>query len=223
MKIYIVINSQRQKVLYATFFWGLILYELGCIFFECIETACPGISDIVAGNSIITIAIGEIFSISACMWIVNSLCGRILWRTLLKKYLSIPDLNGRWRGELISNYPGNGERTTLIMELHIKQTLFEISCTSEFFKTGVEQEGSPNSKSYSDCVEIDNSNPDEPILKFSFRNDSQERGVASPSFQGFNVLNISGNTMNGIYFTNRPFKDRGVTTYTGGTISLRKL
>lgn len=223
MKLYIVVNSQRQKVLYAAFFLGLILYELICILCSCIETACPKISNIVAGNPIITTAIGEFFSISVCVWIVNYLCNQVFWHTLLKKYLSIPNLNGKWRGELTSNYPGNDKTTKLSMELHIKQTLFEISCTSEFFKLGMGEKENLNSKSYSDCVEIDNSNPDEPILKFSFRNDSQEKGVPSPSFQGFNVLNISGDKMNGIYFTNRPFEDRGVTTYTGGTIILHKI
>lgn len=223
MKLYIVVNSQRRKVLYIAFFLGLVLYELIGIFGRHILTVCPVISDITFGDPIIEIIIGELFSIGACVWGVNYLFSQFLWRTVLKKFVSVPDLNGRWRGNLISNYPGNGKNSKLIMELHIKQTLFEISCTSVFFKQEKKNDESPNSKSYSDCVEIDNSNPDEPILKFSYRNDSQEQGVSSPSSQGFNILNISGNTMDGVYFTNRPFEDRGVMTYTGGKIFLQKI
>lgn len=220
MKLYIVTKSKREKVLYVCFILGFVLYYSLCKAVDILKF--PEFINIIIDSLPGWMFLGEFFSLSVCVLFFNYLCNQILWRNLLKSYLSIPDLNGEWEGEIISNYPGNGKETKLRMELHIKQTLFEISCTSQFFKSEMKDDKGPNSKSFSDFVEIDNSNPDEPILKFSYRNDSQEREVQSPSSQGFNVLNISNNTMNGFYFTNRPFKDREVTTYTGGKIILKK-
>ena len=121
----------------------------------------------------------------------------------------MPNLCGTWEGTLHSNY--NNDHTDIPMTLKIKQRWMTIHCTAQF----------PQSSSESEMARVYRKNDDEVRLEFAYSNESQAEGVEQRSYHGYNYFTVRGNTMNGLYFTDRKIKGSDKTT--AGHMNLQKV
>ena len=134
-----------------------------------------------------------------------------LWKCrLLGGVHGIPDLNGVWEGEGVSNFKINGECVRYDMKLEVTQTFSKIECKSKFEK----------SQSTNHIVGIHGCNPKRRscILEFSYRNEAGEEAVKDAGWdgqhRGFNWIECEGDEMVGHYFTNREIPTSGTFTLT---------
>ena len=134
----------------------------------------------------ISISISYVAVFGFLFWFVN----RFFYLPILSKITGMPDVRGKWKGVLHSNYNGG---TDMQMTLKIKQSWMKLQCVAIFER----------SSSNSIMGRIYQSNDDEIKLEFAFCNTSQDPGVIQQNYYGFNFFTIRGNKMTGIYFTNR--------------------
>lgn len=116
-----------------------------------------------------------------------------LWKcSVFKMWHKIPDLNGKWKGSLTTSYDGR----TIPMNLEIKQTWNEISFHSIFEKT--------DSESFSNVAAIYIAGNRGTEISFAFRNDSYNVSDGTPSYDGYNILQlVDEDTIKARYFNNR--------------------
>ena len=116
-----------------------------------------------------------------------------LWKcSVFKMWHKIPDLNGKWKGSLTTSYDGR----TIPMNLEIKQTWNEISFHSIFEKT--------DSESFSNVAAIYVAGNRGTEISFAFRNDSYNVSDGTPSYDGYNILQlVDEDTIKARYFNNR--------------------
>lgn len=145
-------------------------------------------------NAGVTMSISYVMTYAALFFLVD----RYLWASLLSKVLSIPNVQGVWKGTLQSNYSGGKQ---INMTLLIKQTMTAISCVAKF----------EDSSSSSDMAKIVWINGDEIQLSFAFQNKTRDVHVAQKEYHGYNWFLIREDSMRGWYFTDRKSPD-GITT-----------
>ena len=135
----------------------------------------------------------------------------VLWkRGPLIGIHGIPDLNGAWVGEGISNYEVEGEPVRYDMKLDITQTFSKMECKSKF----------TNSESANHIIGIHGCNPARRscTLEFSYRNEAREKAVVDEGWdcehKGCSWIECEGDSMFGRYFTNRKEPTRGTFSLT---------
>lgn len=129
---------------------------------------------------------------------------KFVWRCL-SKVLGVPNINGEWCGTLTSSHKINRMPTEIDMKLTVHQTWDKISFRAIY----------PNSESVSSTASIQIEASLNPIIAFSFINDSKDVKLKTKKYDGYNILTLNGNNLSGRYFTNR---ENG----TIGTFSLEK-
>ena len=141
----------------------------------------------------------SIFSVSLLFKIIDWLFDKYLWKNkYLLKILDMHDFSGKWRGTIQSSY---NEEIEIPVILEIEQTWKTINCRCEFPET--------NSMSVADMVQIDNSDRQSPILKFTYKNQSIAMSTALQFHVGYNELRLVDGKLKGFYFTNREQPTKG--------------
>lgn len=155
----------------------------------------------------ITELVPNFFGVPAIYWILSKSFDKWLWKAkLIKRILNVPDLNGIWKGSLISSY----NNQSICMKLEIKQTWNKIECTSYFDK----------SMSTSNVAAIYTEDSGGPVLYFGFHNQSNDVTNKMQSYDGYNILHISDGKLSGKYFNDRPNPKKTITGGNLGTIEL---
>lgn len=179
---------------------GLPLYGCSNSLIEQINTLLPNASAYTSqwaylGIFNVQITAGLIFSF------LNWLFNNYIWKLpIFIKVLKIPNLNGVWEGKLESSYMENGEYAQREFTLEVQQTWTKISCTCFF----------PKSKSYSDIVCIDTTSTQGTVIKYTYKNVSEDLSCGMPEFSGYNELRVNdANTLSGVYFTKREPATKG--------------
>ena len=122
----------------------------------------------------------SIFSVSLLFKIIDWLFDKYLWKNkCLLKILDMYDFSGKWRGTIQSSY---NEEIEIPVILEIEQTWRTINCRCEFPET--------NSTSVADMVQIDTSDRQSPILKFTYKNQSRAMSTALQFHVGYNELRL---------------------------------
>lgn len=136
-----------------------------------------------------------------------------LWKcSLVKKWHEIPDLNGEWEGSLTTSYDGS----TIPMKLEIEQTWREISFHSIYEKTG--------SESFSNVAAIYVAGNRGTEISFAFRNDSYNVPDGIPSYDGYNILQLTNDgSIKARYFNNRPNPDPRCKGGNKGTFQVERI
>lgn len=125
----------------------------------------------------------------------------------VKRILNVADLNGKWDGTLISSHNGG---KIIDMSLDITQTWTKIKCTANF----------NDSSSNSSIAAIYSDDCDNCTLYFAFVNNSRDIKTEMQMYDGFNILTLNGDKLNGRYFNNRPNHQ---SNYVGGNIGTIEL
>ncbi|BAL83441.1 hypothetical protein SELR_17330 [Selenomonas ruminantium subsp. lactilytica TAM6421] len=141
----------------------------------------------------------SIFSVSLLFKIIDWSFDKYLWKNkYLLKILDMHDFSGKWQGMLQSSY---NEVMEIPVILEIEQTWRTINCRCEFPNT--------NSTSVADMVQIDTSDMQSPVLKFTYKNQSRAMSTALQFHVGYNELRLVDGKLKGFYFTNREQPTKG--------------
>jgi hypothetical protein len=130
-----------------------------------------------------------------------------LWKLpILKWIVTVPDLNGRYRGSLSSSYNGKSVKKDCVIEIF--QTA---SKTTIYLFSSNDQKERSYSKSVSEVIHEEEDN--EHQIFFAYYNYGSDDKKLS-GHEGFNHLKITGKKSNviklqGQYFTNREPQTRG--------------
>ena len=98
------------------------------------------------------------------------------------------------------------------MTLVIKQTWTTISCRSSF----------KESSSYSESASLFTNDIRGPVLRFSFQNKSENLECGAQTYEGYNLLILEDDQLNGFYMNNRPNPNPDKTGGNIGNINLHK-
>lgn len=206
-------TSIRKKVIIILVIIGLVLSDpTNCLLekiygtitcnLPCIQPTIDLLSKL--GVSVSGIPFLTIFSI---LYAIFSKC---IWKNkYVTKITGVPNLNGKWKGKLLSSYkdPQTGQlKEPIDIEMEIKQNWNSMSVHCYF----------PKSRSSSKMISLHVEDTKGCVLGFSYRNDSMDVAIATREFSGFNELVYKNDELDGVYFTNR---DDG----THGTISLKRV
>lgn len=134
-----------------------------------------------------------------------------IWKLLIKWH-QIPDLSGKWTGELISSF----DEKSIKMEMEIEQTWSKISFKSIFPET--------NSMSYSNVAAIcvDGNNGTE--IYFGFKNESYSVQNKMQSYNGYNILKLcEKNKIKARYFNERENPDPHIKGGNKGIFELQRV
>lgn len=136
---------------------------------------------------------------------------RWIWK-FFKWWHQIPDLEGKWEGNLTSSYNGK----SISMKMDIKQTWSKISFKSTFPDT--------NSSSYSNVAAIHVAGNNGIEIYFGFKNDSYSVLDKLQSYNGYNILQLTDqNKIKARYFNERENPDPNCTGGNKGTFELTKV
>ena len=153
----------------------------------------------------------NIFGIPLIYKGLYSIFDKYAWRwKIVRRFLNVADLNGKWEGTLSSSYNGG---TLIEMKLEITQTWTHIKCTSHFDKS--------DSESTITAVYSDDS--DNCTLYFAYINKSKDISSGMQMYGGFNELKLSENKLEGSYFNNRPNLLSNGSIGNSGTIELTRI
>lgn len=213
MHQYSVDNSKRKTVLYwivavSVIFSTILLY--------CWDKLSP-IVDLLLQKSDLLLKIWDLLSrfelipsiiqIPILFAFFNWLYNNHLWKCKwFQKWHGIPDLSGEWSGSLTSSY----QNKKIDMTLVIKQTWTTISCRSAF----------KESLSYSESASLFTNDVRGPVLRFSFQNKSENLECGAQTYEGYNMLALEDDQLNGFYMNNRTNPNQ--TGGNIGTINLHK-
>lgn len=155
----------------------------------------------------------NILGISFWYAVISGLYDKWFWKcSLIKKWHEIPDLNGEWEGSLTTSYDGS----TIPMKLEINQTWSEISFHSIYEKTG--------SESFSNVAAIYVAGNRGTEISFAFRNDSYNVQDGTPSYDGYNILQLTNDgSIKARYFNNRPNPDPRCKGGNKGTFQVKRI
>ena len=124
--------------------------------------------------------------------IISFLYDQWIWK-FFKFWHHVPDLNGKWTGNLTSSY--NDEKS-ISMNMDIKQTWNKISFKATFEDT--------NSISYSNVAAIHVNENTETKIYFGFKNDSYSVPDKLQSYNGYNILQfVDKDKIKARYFNDR--------------------
>ena len=117
--------------------------------------------------------------------------------------VKIPDLNGRWAGSVDSSYGANGSMYPV--SLSITQTWSKIAIRLD----------ADNSSSYSQTGVIRNLDLATPELAYIYWNEPKHHAVDSmEAHRGTAILELSGTTLTGLYYTGRGRREAGAIKVT---------
>lgn len=207
---YSIDSSIRRKIIIIFFVISLLLVKpinsILTIAYNLIITVLPFTAEGFDLLSKIGISVSGV-SLLSIFTILYFLFCKFGWKRVTR-LTGIPNLNGVWKGELISSHinPETNENVQLDMTLEIIQNWNSISLRADF----------PESSSYSKTASLHTNEQKGIVLGFSFRNDSMNIDINSREFSGYNELTYKNDKLEGVYFTNR---DKG----THGTIKLKKI
>ena len=145
---------------------------------------------------------------TAIVVVILTIYDKWLWKfPLLNLINSIPDLNGKYNGEIAFHW--DGQDLSKACQLEIKQTCSIIKVKSSFSK-----EGENNSQSTSTDAFIKTDDAGDQHLYFYYHNPgSNKNGDTLDPHDGMNVVEILKNKKNiclkGYYFTNRNPQTKG--------------
>jgi len=132
---------------------------------------------------------------------------KVLWTIpIISKFHSIPNLNGTWKGELVSSYLTDGVPTRIEFSMEVRQDWDHISVICAF----------PRSTSHSITAFIFSNGESGVEFGFPYCNDSYCVDWKTKKHDGYNTFIVNGNSMKGRYFTNRE-------SGTNGTMELKKI
>lgn len=166
-----------------------------------IESGSPVISEL-SRFSLFSIACTPVLIYKTLFCIFN----KYFWKiSFIKRMTGVPDLNGRYKGKLISTF----NKKEIDMELCISQTFTQISFTSIF----------DNSISNSSLARILRDEESIACFDFIYDSDSNDIDVETGHHTGVNTLNFNkkNKKLSGRYFNDRGYQPNK------GRIELKKI
>ncbi len=131
-----------------------------------------------------------------------------LWRKkLMQKFgiVSVPDLEGRWEGHLVSSFTNEPGQT--LEESDQKPVEVRITQTWTHIRISWRTDESSSASEVASIVRHDKSSC---VLHYEYNNEPEELGVETmDSHRGTVILDIGENELNGRYYTNRTIPTKG--------------
>lgn len=191
------IDSKARKIalcviLFTSLFLSVLIRNLLSDFFSGVYNSLTEIKKIRKAVELISDMelMSSLISFSAFFALLSFLYNNYLWKTkLFCKISGVPNLNGFWNGKIIA-YRDNQEYK---MRLKIEQTWNEIRCTSYFEK----------SQSFSNIAAVYSHGNEGDTLYFGFCNTSGEVQCGFQKYDGYNILHLKGDTLEGRYMNDR--------------------
>lgn len=214
MQEYIIDENYRNKVVEILIFLaviiaGLIRYSVNGDFLNSILSQLFGdemkkIIDLLG-------VVPNFLSVPFWYYVLWSLFDKYLWKCkLIQRFHNVPYIEGIWKGELKSSYDLS---KTYNMQLEIKQTWSHIHFTAIFDK----------SSSESNIAAILSNETGDPVIYFGFQNRSRDRNAHEQIYDGYNRIELKGDTMYGSYSNNRPSNEQGKSDGNCGNFKLSKI
>ena len=142
---------------------------------------------------------------------VLALYNKTLWKyPFFRKLVTVPDLNGRYEGKLISDYTdGKGNKIEKFCVIEITQTASSIKVYS-YFK--YDNDVLKNTSSISNLEDIYCGNDNFYHVRFIYQNQGSNTKDGFKKHDGFNDLKYfpDTNTLMGPYFTDPDRKNKGI-------------
>ena len=208
MKPYGLNSDLRYKVEYQMvmlcIFLSALCNPMANSLWKKLVEKCPFISEYVSRLDFTGILVSPL-TMAVLYAVIKWLFKNFLWKnSILIRILGVPDLNGKWTGNLHSTFNGGKD---VPMTLTIRQDWENMSCYCEF----------PDTSSISEAlvINLDISNPSRHKLMFKYQNQSYNSTETSlQPHIGYNDLTIEGDRIRGIYFTNRTPQTNGIIDLT---------
>ena len=148
-------------------------------------------------------------------WVLSIFFDKVAWKWLTCIH-SIPNLNGKWEGELISTFEAEKKPTVIPMKMKIKQTWTKILITTEFEKS--------DSVSNSNVAAIYVDGNKGTQLYFGYINESFDVSKKMQTHYGYNILTIKDNDkIKARYFNDRQNPNPKILGGNKGTFELNRI